>query len=45
MDSLEEKLKLDELEHDAFIKDFQLIGELHFASSIHKMAFDINNRG
>ncbi len=44
MDSLDDKLKLDSIEDDASIEDFQLIEELHFASSIHKMAFDINNK-
>ena len=44
MDILEDKLKLDTIENDHLIKEFSLIEELHFASSIHKMAFDINNR-
>lgn len=44
MDILEDTLKLDTLEHDDLIKEFSLIQELHFASPVHKMAFDINNR-
>jgi len=42
MDLLEDRLKLDILENDHLIKNFKLIDKLHFASSIHKLAFDIN---